>query len=75
MTDDDRIGEIPFLTSRVLSAEERLQLNQIRELELEFLSCLDRLAKQKGGHTRCLSLAKTNMQQARMWAVEEIASG
>lgn len=70
--DDDRVGEVAAARPRLLSIEEQLQVKQIKDLEQEFLSCLDRLAKQKGGSTRALSLARTNMQQARMWALEEV---
>jgi hypothetical protein len=69
---DQRVGPTNYLSDRVFSDEESLQINELTGLEAEFLSCLDRLAKQKGNNTRCLSLARTNMQQARMWAVEEI---
>jgi hypothetical protein len=69
---DERVGPTNFLADRVFSAEESLQINQFMNLEVEFVACLDRIAKQKGVNTRCLSLARTNMQQARMWALEEI---
>lgn len=71
---DDRVGPTNFLADRVFSAEESMQINEFTNLETEFIECLDRLAKQKGGNTRCLSLARTNLQQARMWVVEEILS-
>lgn len=69
---DERVGPTNFLANKVFSSEESLQINQLMNLEAEFTACLDQLAKQKGGNTRCLSLARTNMQQARMWALEEI---
>lgn len=69
---DDRVGEVPSIQPRHFSAEERLQINQIRELEREFISCLERLARQKGGNTRCLSIAKTEIQTGVMWALREI---
>jgi hypothetical protein len=69
---DERVGPTNFLANRVFSAEQSLQITQLMNLETEFIACLDQLAKQKGGNTRCLSLARTNVQQARMWAIEEI---
>jgi hypothetical protein len=69
---DDRVGITNFLADRVFSEEEKLQINQFIDLEADFISCLERLAKQKGGMTRCLATARTQMQQARMWAVEEV---
>jgi hypothetical protein len=70
--EDDRVGDIPSLKYRVLSIEERMQVHQIRELERELLLCLDRIAKQKGGNTRPLSIAKTEIQTGVMWALREL---
>lgn len=70
--DDDRVGEVPSLKSRPLSIEERIQLKQILDLEQEFISCLERIAKQRGGSTRNLSIAKTEIQTGVMWARKEL---
>lgn len=69
---DDRVGEVSAVRSRHFSAEERLQINQFKDLESELLSCLDRLAQQKGGGTRNLSIARTEIQTGIMWALREI---
>lgn len=71
---DDRVGITNFLADKVFSDEEKIQINSFMQLEEEFIQNLERLIKQRGGPTWCLSLARTNMQQARMWAVEEVLS-
>jgi hypothetical protein len=70
--EDDRVGEVPAIKLRHFSAEERIQIGQLRDLEQEFVACLNRLVQQKGGNTRCLSLARTNIEQGVMWALREI---
>lgn len=70
--EDDRVAEVVSERSRVLSIEERLQVGQIQDLEQELLSCLDRVAKQKGGNTRYLSIARTEIQTGVMWALREL---
>lgn len=73
--DDDRVGEVPSARSRPLSIEERLQVKQIQDLERELLSCLDRVAKARGGNTRSLSIARTEIQTGVMWALRELSEG
>lgn len=72
MDEDDRVGGSPRFQLRHFSTEEILQINQLKELEEETLKILDAMAKIKGGNTRCLSLARTNVEQGIMWALKEI---
>lgn len=69
---DERVGGSDSSEERVLSDEQRRQAREFRDLELQFIHCLDRLAKQKGSPTRCLALARTNVEQATMWALKEV---
>lgn len=71
---DGRVGGIAS-NGRHLSMEERLQIKQLNDLEQEFLLWLDRLAKQRGGNTRCLAIARTEIQTGVMWAVRDILDG
>lgn len=52
---------------RVLSDEEKAQMVAIKDMGLAFLEKCDAL-----GASRELSLAKTNAEQAVMWAVKHI---
>jgi len=52
---------------RVLNQEEKDQMVHIKDMGQEFLDYLDSI-----GSSRELSLAKTNLEQAVMWAVKDI---
>jgi|HubBroStandDraft_2_1064218.scaffolds.fasta_scaffold02440_12 hypothetical protein len=69
---DERIGNSSVLNDKVFSDEEKLQIKQFKDLEMEFISCLDRLIKQRGSNTRYLSISRTNLEQATMWAIREL---
>lgn len=52
---------------RVLSDEEKAQMKKIKDLGLDFLEYVDSI-----GQSRELSLAKTKIEEAVMWAVKSI---
>ena len=53
---------------RVLSADEQARIDQIKDLGNEFW-----LACEEAGESRELSLAKTKIEEAVMWAVKGIS--
>lgn len=54
---------------RVLTEDEKAQLVEIKDLGAAFLAKCDEI-----GQSREMSLAKTNAEQAVMWAVKHITS-
>lgn len=52
---------------RVLTDSEKQQMQAIKDQGLAFYSCLDTL-----GSSREISLAKTKLEEAVMWAVKHI---
>jgi hypothetical protein len=52
---------------RVLSEDEKAQMTKIKDIGLEFLEYIDSI-----GSSRELSLAKTKVEEAVMWAVKSI---
>ena len=67
-TDDDRTrNNVMRHEYRVLSDEEKMQMKLIKDLGLDFVQLLDRM-----GNSRELSIAKTNVEQAVMWAVKHL---
>lgn len=52
---------------RVLSEEEKSQMTQIKDKGLEFLTLLESIPS-----SREISLAKTKIEEAVMWAVKSI---
>jgi phosphoribosylaminoimidazole-succinocarboxamide synthase len=52
---------------RVLSAEEKTQMRQVKDLGLQFHDMLSDL-----GSSRELSIAKTKLEEVVMWAVKHI---
>lgn len=52
---------------RVLSDFEKVQMKAVKDKGLEFMDLCDAL-----GASRELSLAKTNIEQAVMWAVKHL---
>lgn len=69
--EDEKLRAIDFLPSRVLSDEDKMNINSIKALESEFLSCLSRIEKATGG-SRYFSLAKTSIEAGTLWAVKAI---
>lgn len=70
--EDEKLRVIDFLPNRVLSDEDKVNLNSIKALETEFLSCLTRIEKATGG-SRYFSLAKTSIEAGTLWAIKAIA--
>lgn len=58
---------------RDLSQEEIDGMNEIKELEKQAGDLFKRISEIEGVEGRCLSLAKTNLQQGFMWFVRSIA--
>jgi hypothetical protein len=54
---------------RVLSDEEKQQMVELKDLGAAFLSKCDEI-----GQSREMSLAKTNAEQAVMWAVKHVTA-
>ena len=54
-------------TYRILSDEEKQQMVDLKDLGLKFIECCDSI-----GNSREMSLAKTNAEQAVMWAVKHV---
>lgn len=54
---------------RVLSDEEKASVLKVKDMGLEFLETVSGL-----GNSRELSLAKTKIEEAVMWAVKHITS-
>lgn len=52
---------------RVLSDQEKSDMKALKDLGLRFVELCDRI-----GNSREMSLAKTNAEQAVMWAVKHI---
>lgn len=67
-TSDDRIfNNVMRHEYRVLNDEEKAQMKRLKDIGAEFLAMCDSL-----GASRELSLAKTNAEQAVMWAVKHL---
>jgi hypothetical protein len=54
---------------RVLSDDEKLHMQQIKDDSLAFWSLLDKL-----GNSREISIAKTKIEESAMWAVKHITA-
>ena len=62
---------------RVLSEDEKVMMRTIKDKGLEFVEYCDRIASQTGSPdkphgSRELSLAKTKIEEAVMWAVKHL---
>lgn len=67
-TDDDRTANNAVRHQyRTLSDEEKAQMLALKDLGAAFLAKCDEI-----GQSRELSLAKTNAEQAVMWAVKHV---
>ena len=67
-TSDERVvNNVMRHEYRVLSDGEKLQMKEIKDRGLEFFGLCDQI-----GSSRELSLAKTKIEEAVMWAVKHI---
>jgi hypothetical protein len=54
---------------RVLTDEENQRMSNFKDMGLAFLNACD-----EAGHSRELSLAKTKIEEAVMWAVKHVTA-
>jgi len=67
-TSDERtVNNVMRHQYRVLSDDEKVQMQDIKNKGLEFWNFIDSL-----GNTRELSIAKTKLEEAVMWGVKHI---
>ena len=67
-TSDERVvNNVMRHEYRVLTSDEKRQMKALKDVGLEFVEMCDVL-----GNSRELSLAKTKMEEAVMWAVKHI---
>jgi hypothetical protein len=67
-TSDQRtVNNVMRHAYRVLSDDEKTQMQRVKDLGLAFVEACDAI-----GASRELALAKTNAEQAVMWAVKHI---
>lgn len=67
-TSDDRVvNNVVRHEYRVLSDDEKARMKNLKDLGLAFIEACDQI-----GQSRELSLAKTNAEQAVMWAVKHV---
>jgi hypothetical protein len=67
-TSDERtVNNVVRHEYRVLTEEEKQQMKDIKDIGLAFIECFDAL-----GSSRELSLAKTKVEEAVMWAVKHV---
>lgn len=59
-------------TYRVLSDDEKARMVQIKDKGAEFLSIMDEMGGSKG--SREISIARTKMEEAVMWAVKHLTA-
>ena len=69
-TSDERVANNAVRHQyRKLSEDEKLQMERIKDLGLEFISVCE-----EQGQSRELSLAKTKIEEAVFWAVKHITA-
>lgn len=69
-TSDERVvNNVMRHAYRVLSDDEKAQMQAIKDQGLEFHALVEGV-----GHSRELSLAKTKIEEAVMWAVKHITA-
>lgn len=68
-----QVGELLHLV-RPVTAEAAAEIREVERLEAELLALLANLTEHHPAGRRELALAKTNLQQARFWAIEGIAA-
>jgi len=66
-TDDRTANNAVRHKYRVLSDDEKAQMVMLKDMGAAFLTACDEI-----GQSREMSLAKTNMEQAVMWAVKHV---
>lgn len=59
---------------RVLSEDEKQQMVKIKDAGAAFLKIVDDIGFGGGGGSRELSLAKTKIEEAVMWAVKHVTA-
>jgi hypothetical protein len=67
MSDQRIVNNVMRHEYRVLSAEEKIQVQQVKDLGLQYHDVLSDL-----GSSRELSIAKTKLEEVVMWAVKHI---
>lgn len=67
-----QVGELMHVV-RPVSTEAAAEIREVERLEAELLALLANLFEHHPNGRRELALAKTNLQQARFWAIEGIA--
>lgn len=69
-TSDDRtVNNVMRHADRVLSDEEKAAMQRVKDLGLELHELIGKL-----GYTREISIAKTKVEEAVMWAVKHITA-
>lgn len=69
-TSDERtVNNVMRHTYRVLSDGEKIDMQAIKDKGLEFHNLIENI-----GHSREISLAKTKVEEAVMWAVKHITA-
>ena len=67
-TSDERVvNNVVRHEYRVLTDDEKAQMKRLKDLGLAFIEACDEI-----GQSRELSVAKTNAEQAVMWAVKHV---
>lgn len=67
-TSEDRtVNNVMRHQYRVLSDEEKQQMQHVKDIGLDFIIMLNKI-----GHSRELSIARTKVEEAVMWAVKHI---
>lgn len=66
-SDDRTVNNVMRHAYRVLSDEEKAQMQRIKDMGLDFWNALDAV-----GASRELSVAKTKLEEVVMWAVKHI---
>ena len=68
-SDDRTVNNAVRHTYRVLSDDEKVQMVALKDAGAEFIALCDNI-----GQSREMSLAKTNVEQAVMWAVKHVTA-
>lgn len=74
-TSDERVvNNVMRHAYRVLSDDEKAQMQTIKDKGLEFFEFLNVMATGPKGHTREIALAKTKIEEAVMWGVKSLTN-
>ncbi len=72
-TSDNRVvNNVMRHKYRVLTDAEKIMMSDVKDLGLRFYSEIDEIAEATDGNSRELSIAKTKIEEAVMWAVKHI---